>query len=167
MVNRGRFTAQVDGDFVVFLIGMRINRPWKVRQWLPAFVAMPRMLRWLDQHPEAGLLAWHNAWIKGPAVVQYWRSFEQLDRFARAGDQPHLPAWKAWNQAVRASGDAGIWHETFPCTPASTSASTGTCRGWGWRSPASTFRSAQPAERCAPDRRHRHRRAGARAYPNP
>src|SRR5208283_996583 len=100
MVNRGRFTAQLDGEFVVFLIGMRINRPWKVREWLPVFVAMPKMLRWLDQHPETGLLAWHNAWIKGPAVVQYWRSFEQLDRFARAGEQPHLPAWKAWNQAV-------------------------------------------------------------------
>jgi Monooxygenase af470-like len=40
-VNRGRFTARVDGEFVVFLIGMRINRPWKVRQWLPVARAMP------------------------------------------------------------------------------------------------------------------------------
>jgi hypothetical protein len=69
-------------DFVVFLIGMRLNRPWKVHKWLPIFTAMPRMLRWLDQHPKA-LLKWHNAWINGPAVVQYWRSFEQLERFAR------------------------------------------------------------------------------------
>jgi hypothetical protein len=63
--------------------------------------------------PEAGLLAWHNAWIKGPAVVQYWRSFEHLERFARAGGEPHLPAWKAFNQAIGASGDVGIWHETY------------------------------------------------------
>jgi Monooxygenase af470-like len=112
-VHRGRYTAEIPGDFVVFLIGMRVNRPWQVREWLPVAIAMPRMLRWLDRHPGAGLLYWHNAWIKGPAVVQYWRSFEHLDRFARAVDQPHLPAWKAFNQAVRASGDVGIWHETY------------------------------------------------------
>jgi hypothetical protein len=29
-----RMTAQVEGDFVVFLIGMRINRFWKVHKWL-------------------------------------------------------------------------------------------------------------------------------------
>ena len=27
---RKRMTAQIEGDFVVFLIGMRINRFWKV-----------------------------------------------------------------------------------------------------------------------------------------
>jgi hypothetical protein len=112
-VHRGRFTAALDGDLVVFLIGMRVNRPLKVHKWLPVATAMPRMLRWLDAHPEAGLLSWHNAWIKGPAVVQYWRSFEDLDRFARAPGEPHLPAWKAFNRAVRGSGEVGIWHETY------------------------------------------------------
>jgi hypothetical protein len=112
-VYRGRFTARIPDDFVVFLIGMRVNRPLKVGKWVPVFLAMPKMLRWLDQHPEAGLLNWHNAWIKGPAIVQYWRSFEDLDRFARAGAEPHLPAWKAFNRVVRASGDVGIWHETY------------------------------------------------------
>ena len=100
-------------DFVVFLVGMRVNRPSKIHKWLPVFSAMPRMLRWLDQHPDAGLLGWHNAWIKGPAVVQYWRSFEDLDRFARGPDQPHLQAWSAFNKAIRASGDVGVWHETY------------------------------------------------------
>lgn len=28
-VQPGRFTAEVDDELVVFLIGMRINRPWK------------------------------------------------------------------------------------------------------------------------------------------
>lgn len=112
-VYRGRYTAEIPQDFVVFLIGMRLNRAWKVHKWFPVFSAMPRMLRWLDQHPEAGLLKWHNAWINGPAVVQYWRSFEQLERFARATQEPHLPTWKWFNHAVRASGDVGIWHETY------------------------------------------------------
>ena len=112
-IHRGRYTARIDGDFVVFLIGMRANRPWKLKVLLPMLKSMPEMLRWLDEHPQAGLLAYHNAWIKGPAVVQYWRSFEDLDSFARAVDQPHLPFWKWFNQAVRASGDIGIWHETY------------------------------------------------------
>ena len=30
-----RMAAQIDGDFVVFLIGMRVNRPLKVWKWLP------------------------------------------------------------------------------------------------------------------------------------
>jgi len=39
--------------------------------------------------------------------------YEDLNRFARAGEEPHLPAWKRFNKAVRASGDVGIWHETY------------------------------------------------------
>lgn len=101
-------------DFVVFLIGMRVNRPPRVHKWLPVFSAMPGMLRWLERHDEAGLLAWRGAWMAGgPAIIQYWRSFEDLARFARAADQPHMPAWKRFNQAIRASGDVGIWHETY------------------------------------------------------
>jgi hypothetical protein len=112
-IHRGRFTAEMSDDFVVFLIGMRVNRPWMIRKWAPVATAMPRMLRWLDKHPEAGLLSWHYAWVHGPAVVQYWRSFEDLSRFARTADEPHLPAWRLFNQSVRESGDVGIWHETY------------------------------------------------------
>jgi hypothetical protein len=38
-------TTEIQGDFIVFLIGMRINNPWKIHRWLPVFLAMPRMLR--------------------------------------------------------------------------------------------------------------------------
>ena len=111
--HQGRHTAAIDGDFVVFLIGMRPNSLLRVRKWFPVFMAMPKMLRWLQKRPEAGLMSWHNAWIHGPAIVQYWRSFEDLERFARAPEEPHLPAWKLFNQAVRGSGEVGVWHETF------------------------------------------------------
>jgi hypothetical protein len=43
-VQKGRFTADVGSlgdEVIVFLIGMRINKPWKVRAWWPIFVAMP------------------------------------------------------------------------------------------------------------------------------
>ena len=52
----GRYTAKMDEPFVVFMIGMRINRPFAVRKWLPTFRAMGPMLKELYQHPEKGLL---------------------------------------------------------------------------------------------------------------
>jgi hypothetical protein len=110
----GRHSATLDGDFVVFLIGMRINRPLRVRRWWPVFSAMPRMVKELEQRPELGLLKASYGFMFGcPALVQYWRSFEQLERYARDADRLHLPAWKAFNRAVRDSGDVGIWHETY------------------------------------------------------
>jgi hypothetical protein len=112
-VFKGRYTADLEGDFVVFLIGMRVNKPWDVRGWWPTLAAMRPMIKELEAHPELGLLRAQQAWIAGPAVVQYWRSFEQLDRFARDSELLHLPTWKKWNQTARASNAVGIWHETF------------------------------------------------------
>jgi hypothetical protein len=40
-VRPGRFSAAVEGDFVVFLTGMRINKPIKVRSTLTFPTAMP------------------------------------------------------------------------------------------------------------------------------
>jgi Domain of unknown function (DUF4188) len=114
-INRGRWTVSDQDEVVVFLIGMRINKPWKVKQWWPVFTSMPKMLRWLDKHPQAGLLHYEFA-LKSPlspVVIQYWRSFEELEHFARSPQAPHLPAWKAFNASVGGSGDVGIWHETY------------------------------------------------------
>ena len=44
-----RMAAQIEGDFVVFLIGMRINKFWKITKWLPPFLAMPRMIKELEK----------------------------------------------------------------------------------------------------------------------
>ena len=110
----GRHTATVEGDFVVFLIGMRINKPLRVREWGPMFVAMPKMVRELEAQPDMGLLSANfGLFYGGPALVQFWRSFEHLERFARDPGSLHLPAWKRFNQTVRDSGSVGIWHETF------------------------------------------------------
>ena len=106
-----RMTAELDGDFVVFVIGMRLNRPWKVHKWLPVFLAMPRMLKELERRPESGFLG-H---ILGfGVIVQYWRSFEHLEAYARDPDALHWPAWVDFNKrTARSRGDVGIWHETY------------------------------------------------------
>src|SRR5690349_4190936 len=55
-----RMAAMIEGDFVIFLIGMRINKPWKVNKWWPVFMAMPKMLKELEAAPpEVGFLG-HN-----------------------------------------------------------------------------------------------------------
>lgn len=106
-----RMTAQLEGDFVVFVIGARVNKPWKVHKWLPVFLAMPRMLKELKANPESGFLGSVSA---GLTLVQYWRSFDHLERYARSHDHLHWPAWVAFNKRMAASrGDVGIWHETY------------------------------------------------------
>jgi hypothetical protein len=73
------------------------------------------MLKWLDANPQAGLLGTQLAYKSplSPIAVQYWRSFEDLETFARSPEAPHLEAWKAFNANIRDSGDVGIWHETY------------------------------------------------------
>jgi hypothetical protein len=113
-VHPGRFRAQLDGPFVVFLIGMRVNRLWAVHRWWPVARAMGPMLQHLFTRREAGMLHAQMAltW-RGVMLVQYWRSFEQLEAFARDPALSHLPAWRRFNRAVGADGSVGIWHETY------------------------------------------------------
>lgn len=104
----------MEGDVVVFLIGMRINAIWKVHKWIPPFLAMPRMLSELRKHPDKGLLgARMSMGGRTVTVVQYWRSFDLLEAFAKNPNDPHLPAWRAFNRNVGDSGDVGIYHETY------------------------------------------------------
>ena len=108
-----RMTAEIDGDFVVFLIGMRINKPWKVGKWWPVLSAMRPMLLELERAgPEVGFLG-HNG-LGLSSITQYWRSFNHLEAYARAHDRRHWPAWVGFNRAMKAArGDVGIWHETY------------------------------------------------------
>lgn len=116
-VRRGRHTADLaDRDgVVVFLIGMRINRLWQVWRWIPVFIAMPRMMRELAGDPTRGLLARPRTYQSGRTilVVQYWNSFDDLERYARDPESAHLPAWRAFNRRIRDNGSVGIFHETY------------------------------------------------------
>jgi hypothetical protein len=110
-----RMTVEIDGSFVVFLIGMRVNKPWKVHKWLPVVMAMPRMIKELEKKPDTGFLGHSGI---GLSMVQYWRSFEQLEAYARNHDAKHWPAWVDFNKRVGGSrGDVGIWHETYLINP--------------------------------------------------
>jgi len=112
-----RVTAEIDDEIVVFLIGMRINHWWKIHKWLPVARAMGRMLKEVEADPDSGFLA-VESWGGNPSVmVQYWRSFEHLERYAKDAAREHRPAWAAFNRAVGSGGDVGIWHETYRVRP--------------------------------------------------
>lgn len=108
-----RVTAEIDGEVVVFIIGMRINKLWKVGKWLPVALAMQRMQRELNAGAGAGFLG-AESWVgRTTIMLQYWRSFDHLENYAKDRSREHLPAWAAFNRAVGSRGDVGIWHETY------------------------------------------------------
>ncbi len=115
-----RMTVELDSERVLFLIGMRVNKWWKIHRWLPVALAMPRMLRELSRQREHGLITFCTfvAWRR-PLIVQYWESFEKLEAYARNRGASHLPAWREFNRRVASNGDVGIWHETYRITPGS------------------------------------------------
>ncbi|GAB3238617.1 DUF4188 domain-containing protein [Glycomyces halotolerans] len=113
-VQPGRVVVDYDEDLVVFTVGMRINRLWKINKWWPVFTAVPRMLRQLAADPELGLLD-SRTMIGGRVimVVQYWRSADHLERFAHSPDHAHRGFWKWFNGNVKDNGDVGLWHELY------------------------------------------------------
>lgn len=50
-------------------------------------------------------------------MVQYWRSFEHLEQYAKDKMRQHLPTWASFNKAVSSGGDVGIWHEAYRVRP--------------------------------------------------
>lgn len=114
----GRFTAQSSEPFVVFLIGMRVNRFWALRKWTRVAAAMPPMIAELKRNPGLGLLhAQFFTYWRGVGVMQYWRSFEALHAYAHSKTAAHLPAWAEFNRRVGSDGSVGIWHETYMVSP--------------------------------------------------
>jgi hypothetical protein len=107
-----RMTVEIDGDFVVFLIGARVEKLHLARSLLDlgGRRGMKHMLDYLVARPEKGLLAYEMGL---PTIVQYWRSFEQLEAFAKDEDDPHLDAWRKYWRRVGRTDRTGIWHETY------------------------------------------------------
>jgi hypothetical protein len=107
-----RMAAEIDGDFVVFLIGASPSKLHLVRSLidLGGRRGMKHMLDYLVAHPEKGLLGYQMGL---PVIVQYWRSFEHLEAFARDASDPHLAVWRNYWRRVGNSGRTGIWHESY------------------------------------------------------
>ncbi|MGD9794787.1 MAG: DUF4188 domain-containing protein [Acidimicrobiia bacterium] len=114
-VSGGMYCAELTGEEItVFLVGMRVNRWRKLRSWVPAFASMPKMLRELSNDPSQGFLG-GRTFASGRVflVVQYWRSVEDVGRYARSEAFSHLPMWRSFNGSTARTGDVGVFHETY------------------------------------------------------
>lgn len=107
-------TADHDGDIVVFLIGMRINRWRSVRYWAPVLLAFLPMIGELLKEPSSGCRSAQTFWSgRTILTVQYWDSVEQLISYAHDPQARHRPAWRAYNRNAGKSTAVGIFHETY------------------------------------------------------
>ena len=114
-----RRTWTTEEAVAVFLIGLRINRWHRPDAWLPALAAMRPMLAELYADPGSGFLG-HRMTVAagGPLLVQYWRTGDDVKRYARAGDHRHRAAWSAfYTRARKAPGAVGLWHELYDVAP--------------------------------------------------
>jgi hypothetical protein len=112
----GRYTTESEDGFVVFIIGMRINKWWAIHKWGPVFTAMPAMIKELYQHKELGFLSLENFFgLRTTLLIQYWKTEEDLLAYAKG--QKHLSAWKNFNKKVGNNGAVGIYHETYIIKP--------------------------------------------------
>ncbi len=111
----GRMTHDYDGELVVFVIGMRINRWSRPDLWWPTLMAMPPMIRELASDPDSGMRGYRMfGFPRTPTVIQYWTSLDRLYAYASDPRAAHRPAWAAFNRRTRdAAGAVGIWHETY------------------------------------------------------
>jgi hypothetical protein len=130
-----RMTHDYDGDLVVFLIGMRINRPWRPDLWLPVFSAMPAMLAELSKDKDSGLLGYRlTLGAGGPLLVQYWNSHESSTTMQATATRPiaqHGPRSTAERGRFRVRSGSG----TRPMWSSGPSPSTHTCLFRAWPRP--------------------------------
>ena len=118
IVNHQRLTVARDQGFVVFLIGARLNKWWLLPVVWGVAMAMRRMLNELRANPDSGLLAFEEYGGRTTLMLQYWRSREDLLRYARDKERAHAPAWRRWIREW-GEGAVGIWHETYVVEPGS------------------------------------------------
>jgi len=118
-VQEGRRAALGHNGMAVFLIGMRINKWYRVDLWLPPLMAMGKMLRELQEHDVK--LGYYGGETYGmiamafgyPSLqVTYWESVEKVISFSSG--TIHKDSMRNYMKAMqRARGAVGVWHELF------------------------------------------------------
>jgi len=118
-VKRGRMTAKIEGDFVVFIIGARSNREWALTSNVSTMgKAFTMMTKELQDHPELGCLGSedYSGNTRDQSTVfsvQHWRSVEHLQKYATSTSNEHYPGWKFLMKIGKMSEEVAFWHETF------------------------------------------------------
>lgn len=124
-----RVTHAYEGPLAVFLVGLRVHKPWRVDVVGPAVRAMPRMVLELERNRAAAARGEEESWGYlgsrstvhglGTTMIQWWRGVDALYAYANATPLEHRPAWLAFHRAARSDPTAvTIWHETYAVSAA-------------------------------------------------
>ena len=111
-MNKGRYTVIPNASVTVFLIGLHINKWYKIHKWLPVLLAMPPMLRELSKDKTLGCLSFEMLFkYRGVMIVQYWESNEKLLSYSKM--PVHLKAWRRFMKELKQNDAVGFYHETY------------------------------------------------------
>ena len=118
-VMRGWYTGEMEGDFCVFHIGLILNGNIPSKEMKQIGDAFNSMIKELEADPEKyGFLGATN-YISGNTrvdstmTIQYWRSQEHLNAYARERMSKHLPGMIWSSRLMKVSAHIGLWHESF------------------------------------------------------
>jgi len=111
LVLPGRKHAEIEGDYVVFLIGARANKSVDgYFKWIGD--AFGEMIEELESDPSLGYLGSEGfVGATGTISVQYWKTAKELNAWA-SSSMKHSPVWKKMMQKGKECSDYGFWHET-------------------------------------------------------
>lgn len=112
-----RQAVELEDGVVIYINGIRLNRLRGLPQYLMANWKVAKMFRRLEADPDSGFLGYEPA-LMGPrhgAAIQYWRSLEDLERFASDREDMHAPAWRWFNRVD--DGSIGLWSELYVIGP--------------------------------------------------
>lgn len=114
-ITADRMATDIDGEFVIYINGMRLNKLRAVHKYFLAGLKAAKMFEELERDPDSGFLGYLPAYmgLRSGAAIQYWRSLEDIRRFARDPDDLHVPAWRWYNEEVGNDGELGFWAELY------------------------------------------------------
>ena len=113
------YSARCNGDFVVFLIGIRPNgaNPF-TKTFAEVGNAFRSMVAELEADPSLGYMGGDvyvgaNTRKSTLMTVQYWRSYEALQKWTHTRMGVHMKTMMEYMKTDQFEGLNGIWHETY------------------------------------------------------
>lgn len=118
-LNTGRMMADLEDEFLFFIIELQVHKLWRFRKWYPAVQGMNRMLAELIAEKEYGLLSFEYYFaFRRQLFIMYWRSYEHMHNWALNKDATHIAGWRMLNKLMKDYPDIiGFWHESYVVQP--------------------------------------------------
>lgn len=118
-LNKERMIAELEDEFLIFIVELQVHKLWQFRRWYPAVQGMNQMLSELIRDKEYGLLSFEYRFsFRRQLFIMYWRSFEHMHDWALNKNATHIAGWKMLNQLMKAHPEVmGFWHESYVVRP--------------------------------------------------